>query len=110
VTSADRDASRRAGLTHVEHQRGDGDDAHVDGRAAHAEQTGDCGLRQHLAGGPRVGADEDGARAAVGPERRGEAGDELRRERFPDYAADAQRSNLQGQGLPHRLNSVRARR
>ena len=110
MAPAHGNAAERARLAHVEHQRGHGDDPRVDRRTPHAEEARDRRLLQHLAGGPRVGADDDGARAAVGAERGGEARDKLRGERLADDSTHARGPDLQGQGLRHGLSSLRARR
>jgi hypothetical protein len=110
MAAAHRDAAERAGLADVQHQRRNRDDADVNRRAADAEETREGRVFQHLAGRSRVGADHDGASAAVGAERGGEAGHELRSERLANDAANARRPDLQRQGMRHRLTSLPALR
>ena len=70
-------------------------DAEVHDLAADGEEAGgDRGLH-HRAGGPRVAADEHAAAVEVGPERLGEAHDQLRGERLADDAPHAGDADLQ---------------
>ena len=69
------EAERSAGLPGDQRDGGRGDDAEADGLDAHRGEAGDQGGFDHLAGAPRVAADDDFAAAFRGERARGSDGE-----------------------------------